>query len=164
MPARQFKPFSYQANNIPLIVYPVKDENPIREIFQPANEESIKKHLDQLYKSWSKLLAKGSYHILFVWNLDKHKMVDVWLHDMKNFSDSGPLIECITFRDLERCSDAGIASGDSLIALAREEELRRRVNNLSDYLDRVKCQPEFPDDLQPQEKFGATNAPKALSR
>ena len=153
MSARQYKPFSYQVNKIPLIVYPVKDENPLREIFRPPNGDSIKKHLDKLYRSQQNLLSKGSYHILFVWNLHQRKMTDVWIHNLKNWSDSGPLVECLTFRDLQQCHDAGIASGDSLIALGREEELRRRLKNLPEYLDRLKYQPIFPEGLQPKEIF-----------
>ncbi len=149
MDARQYKPFSYRIA-IPLIVYPVRDENPLAEVF--TNTRSIKEHLDRLYKKHDKL-AKGDYHILFVWNLDGHRMTDIWIHDMKNWSDSGPLVECQTFRDLEICNDAGIASGDSLIVLGREEELRRKVKNLEEYLDREKHLPDFPLGMQPTTSF-----------
>jgi hypothetical protein len=153
MSARQYKPFSYQVETLPLIVYPVKDENPLEEIFDPANEPAIEKHLDKLYQTQKKILIRGNYHILFVWNLDRHRMTDVWIHYLKNWSDSGPLVECLTFRDLQLCHDAGIASGDSLIVLGREEELRRQLNNLPEYLDRLKHQPIFPAGLQPKKVF-----------
>jgi len=80
-------------------------------------------------------------------------MTDVWIHTMENWSDSGPLVECRTFRNLEPCTDAGIASGDSLIVLGREEELRRDLKILEDYSDRSKHLPAFPDDIMPTEKF-----------
>ena len=80
-------------------------------------------------------------------------MTDVWIHDMTNWSDSGPLLECITFRDLVVCDDAGIASGDSVIVLGREEELRRSVGNLREYVNRSKYNPDFPSCMTPTESF-----------
>jgi hypothetical protein len=81
-------------------------------------------------------------------------MTDVWIHDMQNWSDSGPLIECITFRGLEICHDAGIASGDSIIVLGREEELRRSSKDLTEYVDRSEHTPQFPEGMMPTEIFG----------
>lgn len=151
MMPRQYKPFTLYINKIPLIVYPVKDENPLQEIFQ--NENDIQENLKKLY-SKNRSLLTGNYHILFVWNLEGERMTDVWVHNMENWSDSGPLIECYTFRGLKQCDDAGIASGDSIIALAREEELRRQCASMEKFVDRSKVQPEFPDGMQPDEIFG----------
>jgi len=149
--ARQYKPFNLNVNNIPLIVYPVKDENPLYDVFKDKAE--IVDHLNQLYTKNKSILQKGEYHILFVWNLESERMTDVWIHSMKNWSDSGPLIECLTFRSLEICHDAGIASGDSITALGREEELRRRSNSLKEYVDRSKHIPDFPEGMVPEEEF-----------
>lgn len=149
--ARQYMPFTLHFNKIPLIVYPVKDESPIAEVFE--NEDDIQEHLEELYKN-NKALLSGNYHILFVWNLDGERMTDVWVHNMKNWSDSGPLLDCYTFREMKPCEDAGIASGDSIIALGREEELRRRCELLEQYIDRSKLIPTFPEGLQPDKTFG----------
>ncbi len=151
--ARQYKPFNYSFKNIPLIVYPVKDENPLNEVFSNTDTNSINKHLDDLYDGHSKILDTGNYHILFVWNLEGNRMVDVWIHNMSNWSNSGPLLSVFTFRNLEICDDAGIASGDSIITLAREEELRRKIGNIDEYVDRNKYMPTFPDGMQPIESF-----------
>lgn len=150
MSARQYKAFSYEYKNIPLIIYPVKDECPLTVVFNNADE--IKQHIESLY-DLNPQLIKRSYHILFVWNLENKRMTDVWIHYANTFSDSGPLLECHTFKDLEKCNDAGIASGDSVIALGREEELRRELNDLKEYVDRNKCQPKFPEGMQPVEAF-----------
>lgn len=151
MNPRQYKPFTSNFKNIPRIIYPVKDENPLQDVFR--NEAEISAHLDELYGQHRETLDKGSYHILFVWNLEGHRMTDVWTHDMKNWSDSGPLLECFTFRDLDTCEDAGIASGDSVIVLGREEELRRTLPNLEEYVDRSKHLPVFPEGMQPVKRF-----------
>lgn len=151
MNPRQYKPYTSTFKTIPRIIYLVKDENPLQNVYN--DEAEITSHLDGLYTKHADELEKGSYHILFVWNLEGHRMTDVWIHDMKNWSDSGPLLECITFRDLDMCQDAGIASGDSVIVLGREEELRRSLPSLEKYVDRGKYMPEFPDGMQPTEQF-----------
>lgn len=153
MSARQYKPLFYTKLSIPLIVYTVKDENPLDEIYDPTDHNSINNHLDTIYKQFISILSKGNYHILFIWNLNGHRMTDIWMHDMKNWSDSGPLVNCITFRDLNICNDAGIASGDSLIVLGREEEFRRSVNNFEEYLNPNNHFATFPKNMQPTESF-----------
>ena len=148
--SRQYIPFTIEVENIPLIVYPVKDENPLEEVFN--NKEDIVKHINELYKQ-NPVLIVGEYHILFVWNLDKERMTDVWIHKMENWSDSGPLISCKTFRCYEECTDAGIASGDSIIVLGREEELRRHSKDIGTFIDRSKKLPEFPNGFTPDTEF-----------
>ena len=149
MVPRQYLPFSLKLT-VPLIVYPVLDENPLGPIYSGASD--LEQHLADLYSAHMSL-KKCAYHILFCWNLEGHRMTDVWIHAMENWSDSGPLIECLTFRDLEPCDDAGIASGDSLIVLGREEELRRSLPDLECYIDRSKCMPTFPAGMQPNQEF-----------
>ena len=83
---RQYKPFNHKELGIPIVVYPVKDENPLEEVFDKKDSKSIIKHLDNLYKKNEKVLSKGQYYILFVWNLGGHRMTDVWMHNMKNWS------------------------------------------------------------------------------
>ena len=151
MNSRQYKPYTSTFKTIPRIIYPVKDENPLQDVYK--NETEITAYLDRLYSKHAEALERGSYHILFVWNLEGHRMIDIWIHDMKNWSDSGPLLECLTFRDLDTCEDAGIASGDSVIVLGREEELRRTLSDLEEYVDRAKHVPVFPDGMEPSEPF-----------
>jgi len=156
MTPRQYKPFNYRINDINLIVYPVKDESPLDKIFDPKNKPDMLAYLETLYKKNNKLLSKGNYHILFIWNLDGNKMTDVWIHNMKNWSDSGPLLDGYIFKNSELTQDAGIASGDSVIALGREEELRRKLGKeikLNDYVDRTKYIPEFPAGMEPKDSF-----------
>lgn len=151
MTSRQYKPFSLTLCNQNLIVYPVLDENPLSDVFNKSAD--IETHLSELYKKNQSTLQKGQYHIVFVWNLDGKRMTDVWINSINDWTDSGPILECYTFRETEPCDDAGIASGDSIIALGREEELRRKCSSLEEYLDRSKLQPEFPEGMQPIKKF-----------
>jgi hypothetical protein len=131
-------------------VYPVLDECPLADIFKDVSE--IKDHLHALYLK-NPIIIKGQYQIVFVWNLEGKRMTDVWVHLLNEWSDSGPILECYTFRELSPCQDAGIASGDSIIAIAREEELRRRCKTLEQYLDRSQVQPKFPTGMHPMLEF-----------
>ena len=148
--ARQYIPFSQNVSTKDLIIYPVLDENPLKQVF--SDQSAITEHLQNLYQKFD-CLKKGQYHIVFVWNLEGKKMTDVWIHSLNEWSDSGPILECHTFRELEECTDAGIASGDSIIALGREEELRRSCSSLEEYLRRVNIQPVFPEEMQPDKNF-----------
>lgn len=146
----QYLPCNHKINQIDLIVYPVLDENPLKDVFE--NESEIKKHLDQLYKKFN--LEEGRYHIIFAWNLNGNKMVDVWIHKLENWSEGcGPLLKVRTFENLEETNEAGIASGDSIMTLGREEELRRSFETLEDYLDREKYLPEFLEGFKPDKRF-----------
>ena len=160
----QYKPFNHKYKKIPLIVYPVKDENPLVDIFDPSKTNSIQKHLDKLYQM-NAFLNKGNYHILFVWNMEGNRMTDVWIHNINKLSNtSGPLLDCITFNNLKRCTDAGIASGDSILTLGREEELRRTVKSLKDYIDRKKHVPNFPKGMTPTKSFYSSTCKDSLRR
>ncbi len=150
MADRQYIPFSHKINNISLIIYPAKDENPVYDVFK--NKGEIKKYLNELFARHPEI-NRGEYHIIFVWNLENQRMADIWVHSMKNWSDSGPMIECYIFKGLEICNDAGIASGDGIIVLGREEELRRKIGKLEEYVNREKYIPEFLDEYRPVEEY-----------
>lgn len=153
MMARQYKPFTITVKNIPLIIYPVNAEDLLQDIYEPLDRASITKHITTLYDKKEKVIVKGEYNILFIWNLAGQRMTDVWIHSLENWSDSGRLLECLTFRKLDTCNDAGIASGISNIVLEREEELRRHIENLSEYVDRTRYTPTFPEGMAPTENF-----------
>jgi hypothetical protein len=149
--ARHFIPFNLKLKNIPVIVYPVKDGAPLQDIFESKFE--IQRHLEDLY-SQNSSIQKFDYHIVFVWNLEGNRMTDVWMHRMANWDNSsGPLVECMIFENLKESNDAGIASGDTLIVLAREEEFRRKIGDLEKYLKRSDVMPEFPKEFIPKEDF-----------
>lgn len=148
--SRIYKPYNLELNKTPIIVYPIKDENPLEKVFKSNNH--IIKHLKELYGKYEDL-EEGDYHIVFVWNLEGKRMTDVWIHSLENYSDSGPLIDVITFEDTEEVTDAGVASGDSILVLAYEEMLRREVKDLDVYLDRSNVLPKFPMNFGPEDEF-----------
>ena len=143
-----YHPFNYKINETPLIVYIAKDIQGFER-----KDNSIEKYLDSVYESNKELLSRGNYHILIVWSLKKERMVDIWVHDINNFEDTGPLIDCYVFKDTERFLSNGQAAGDEIIILGREEELRRDINNLEEYVDRSKNIPNLPAYLKPSQDF-----------
>jgi hypothetical protein len=150
---RFYIPFSLRIAAIPLMVYPVKDENPLEAVFDRRDKQSIRVHIRALYKKQKKVLSEGLYHILFVWNLHGQRMTDVWIHSLNTIAaPSGPLQKVYTFQGLEPYT-IEVASGDTLIVLAREEELRRKIGDLQKYVKRPSYIPDFPMDMQPYENF-----------
>jgi len=153
MKDRFYIPFTMKVKGKTLIVYLIKDENRLENIFDRSDKKSILKHIRTLYKKQRKLLSQGMYHIVFIWNLENRRMTDVWIHNVNTIAaPSGPLQKVHTFRDFEPY-DIEISSGDTLIVLAREEELRRKVIRIDKYLQRPKYIPDFPFDMQPYEDF-----------
>ncbi len=148
---RQYKPFNHVINGVQLIIYPVKDNNPLQAVYDPKDKKQMLSHIEALYIKHKTALSKGNYHILFVWNLKGKRMTDVWVHSIENFADadSGPLLENYVFKDLALSKEAGIASGDSIIVLGREEELRRQLGTVKvqEYANREKHMPEFPKGM-----------------
>ena len=144
-----YKPLNHKIFDIPLIIYVAKEI----EGFDRNKKNSVEDYLESVYKVNAELLNKGSYHIIIVWSLDGNKMADIWVNDMNNFEDTGPVIDCFVFKETERFVTTGQAAGDEMIVLGREEELRRKINNLDEYVDRSKYLPDFPEYMQLLEEF-----------
>lgn len=153
MKDRFYIPFSLKIVDKPLIVYLVKDENPLTNVFDSKTKRSVVSHLKRLYSKNKAALSKGLYHIVFLWNLKNHRMADVWIHTLNSIAEkSGPLQEVHIFQDLQPYH-IEVSSGDTLIVLAREEELRRKMADMKKYLNRPKYIPDFPFEMQPYEDF-----------
>ncbi|MBP9691557.1 hypothetical protein KBD81_05770 [Candidatus Woesebacteria bacterium] len=77
----------------------------------------------------------ASYIICFIWAMEGKKMVDVWKF-VDNYVDdrSGPLGDVRVYKEGTISTDAGLASGNTLLVLGYEEKLRRQSKDLKDYL------------------------------
>ncbi len=150
----QYKPFNHQIGDIPLIIYPVKWGQSLKDLVK--NEDEIKQKLNKLYKLQSEDLEVGLYHIVFVWNFGGYFLTDVWIY-RKAFFNSGytetSLDFCRTYKDDSPYHDAGLASGNTIVTIGREQEHSWKFDSLEDYLDRSKSMPEFPPGFAPDEKF-----------
>lgn len=156
MPARFYRPFTKEFGSRPSIVYPARDsEHPLGRAYSPADMSGIVAHLDELYATHPDRLERGTHHIVFAWALGTVAMTDIWMHDENPTSHtSGPLVNVETFDGLEPSVDVGVASGDTLIVLGREEELRRHTGELTVYLSREIIMPDLPDGFCLDRPFG----------
>ncbi len=149
MSARQYLPIHESFEGQRTIIYPVKDEVPLRDIFK--NKEQLIAYVEEVYRHNS--LPNSQYHIAFVWNKHGTPMLDVWINMVNEHSDSGPLLNYLGFENtrlIDKPSD--IASGDTIIALSGEEMKRRKFSSTEEYLTDLTL-PEFPNGLMPEEEF-----------
>jgi hypothetical protein len=146
---RQYKPLHYTIDNFPVIVYATKDESPITEVLPTQTE--LKAYVESLIMENANIRT-GNYAVIFVWNNLGKPMGDVWMMEENTESNSGPLVECFAFAGKEQSVSGDIASGDTVIALAAEEQKRRQFSELSQYLSDESPAP-FPEGMTPQEEY-----------
>lgn len=150
-----YKAFIKKVSEIPVIVYPCMG----LETVVNRGKENIGKHLESLYSKQERLLSRGEYHIVILWDEitdDKESnshdvMTDVWIFDKLDSWGSGPLVDVKIFRNYELETSIGVSAGDGLLMLGREEELRRNSNSLRDYLTGSRA--TLPKDIEPTEEF-----------
>jgi len=152
---RFYRPFTmYSKKFPPRIVYPARDEGRLDLVFDRTRPGALEAHIDSLYAERKELKA-GAYHILVVWALKGKPMLDVWVMSMTNYySLSGPFVTCKTFTGTKPSHDTGLASGDGLIVLGYEEELRRALDRkITFYTNRQKYLPNIPATVLTLEPF-----------
>ncbi len=151
----QYKPFNHRANDVPLIIYPVKsDDNSVKNIVKDSAH--ILRKLDELYAKYSEELQIGIYHIVFIWGWGGYFMTDIWIYRQAFFSDEygdTSLDFCKTYKDLEPHQAAGLASQNTIVTLGREQEHRWKFDSVEEYVDRSKSIPDFPTGFTPSEEF-----------
>lgn len=138
-----FRNLDYKINNKHVIVYPDKDAV---GAYKGFDYESLGKYIENIINENKEYFKGSTYLIVFLWNYEGKKMVDIWKFDA-NFVDdrSGPLGEAKIFKEGKECSDLGLASGSTLMILGYEEKLRRQSDNIQAYFDGPS--PELPLEI-----------------
>lgn len=117
---------------IPVIVYPDKDA---KAAFGTRCWADITELLTTLFVKDEAYYRASAYVIVFMWSYNEDRMFDVWRFTENHVDDrSGPLGEVIVYRNEERCTDLGLASGNTLLVLGHEERQRRQSINTTAYL------------------------------
>lgn len=151
----QYKPFNYSVNDLPLIIYPIKSANDLHSIL--TNRNAIQQHLNTLYKKHDEVLVRGVFHVVFIWVWRGLLMTDIWIQQRntlgEDVNEEIGIEKCITFKGIDEYSPVGIASGNTMVTLGREQEHRWKFDSLEEYLDRSKSMPDFPDGFAPVEEF-----------
>ncbi len=159
MEPKQYLPYRIFLKNIPIIIYPAKDDADISKAFSRSEISSIEEYLFRVLPVFEDKITGADVLVCYVWNDGKIPMVDVWKITRNTISDdSGFLYDCFILRDDVIELFMGIASGNSLIVLTSEELLLRKLiieewKTFFEASDREKYIPEFPLDSNPTEKF-----------
>lgn len=148
---RHYTPLKLSINNLPVIIYVAKDESPVTNIL-PTQKQVID-YVQALF-SENPNIQRGLYAVVFVWNKNDKPMADVWMHSHNNHGGSDPLLECFAFAGKEQSLTGDVASGDTIIALAAEEQKRRQFSGFDEYLLDNSPAP-FPEGLAPAEDYPA---------
>ena len=152
---RLYIPFTIFSKDLPpRIVYPARDEGRLDRVFKRTDPRALHCHLEQLYKQHQEIRT-GSYHVVVIWSLKGVAMTDVWIMSMDNYyALSGPFVICKTFAGMKPSADTGLASGDTLLMLGAEEELRRYLHRpIKEYANRAKYLPNLPATVMCMEAF-----------
>lgn len=148
---RQYKPIYLTIDTFPAIVYVAKDESPVIEAL--PSQADVKMYVEELLGENTNIRT-GNYAIVFVWNDRGKAMADVWMLGENTHSNSGLLYECFAFAGKEQSVSGDIASGDTIIALAAEEQKRRQFASTQEYL--ADTSPAaFPEGMTPTEEYPA---------
>lgn len=141
-------------DDFPVIIYVAKDEVPVTNIL--ATQAEVKAYVSELFLENPNILH-GQYGIVFVWNKNGIPMADIWIHTNNEHSNSGPLLENFAIANKDQSVSGDIASGDTIIALAAEEQKRRQFNSVSEYIQ-SDAPALFPEASKPIEEYPGVKA------
>jgi hypothetical protein len=148
---RQYKPLYLTIEDFPVIVYIAKDESPVTEVL--PTQADVRAYVERLFIENANIKT-GDYAIVFVWNDHGKEMADVWMLGDNTHSNSGPLYECFAFAGSEQSMSGDIASGDTIITLAAEEQKHRQIGDRRRYLADTSTA-VFPEGMAPKEDYPA---------
>jgi hypothetical protein len=144
-----FKNLDFKIDGKHVIVYPDKDAV---GAYKGFDYDSLKKYIEDIIHKNNDYFKDSTYLIVFIWNYEGNKMVDIWKFDA-NFVDdrSGPLGEAKIFKEGVECHDLGLASGSTLMILGYEEKLRRQAGDINAYFQGPP--PELPLEIINKQDF-----------
>lgn len=156
---KQYMPVSYNYKNIPIVIYPAKDDGLLERAFSRNDSGSLEKYVNSVIDSDSAFYENTDMLVAYVWNQDKVPYCDMWKVNRNGISDdSGFLYDARIYKDHEIITDMGVASGNSSIVLTAEEMLLRDLViskglSFTEAADREVYQARFPMGFVPAEKF-----------
>jgi len=156
---KQYLPISYKFSNIPVVVYPAKDDGYLERAFSRIDHNSIQKYVSSVIKSDMGFCKDADMIIAYVWNQEDVPYCDLWRINRNEISDdSGFLYDARIYKGLEVITDMGVASGNSSIVLTAEEMLLRELIigkglSFEDASNRERYRARFPVGFVPAEGF-----------
>jgi hypothetical protein len=157
--SKQYMPYKVMYGNIPVVIYPAKDDAVLTKAFDRNKPGCIESYVLEALMAHDDSVSAADMIIAYVWNDGSTRMVDPWIVNRNKLSDdSGFLYDCFTLKEFERVTNMGVSSGNSLITFTAEEMLLRElilVQGLSfkEAADRSKYRARFPLGYLPDEEF-----------
>jgi len=128
-----FNSIDFHIDGKQVIVWP--DKEAVKAYFGMSYKD-IEKYIKEIIYKDEKYFKDSDYLVAFMWRYKKDKMIDIWKFDSNYVDDrSGPLGEVRIYRNQSRCTNLGMASGNTLLVLGYEEKLRRQSKDLQEYLE-----------------------------
>jgi hypothetical protein len=156
---KQYLPISYRHKEIPVIIYPAKDDGKLELAFSRSDIGCLEKYIDSLLKENESSYRDADIIVTIIWNQKDVPHCDIWKINRNKYSDdSGFLYDVQVYKNLLPVSDMGVASGNTSIVITAEEMLLRELilkNGLSfsQASDRKIYQAKFPAGFVPAENF-----------
>lgn len=156
---KQFIPISYKFKNIPVVLYPAKDDGILEKAFSRHEPGSLEKYVNSVVEQDFDFFKDADMILAYVWNQDKTPYCDVWKVNRNDISDdSGFLYDVRIYSDRKLVTDMGVASGNSSIVVTAEEMLLRDLIikdklSIAEAADRKRYQARFPVGFVPAEDF-----------
>ena len=141
-----YNPYSVKIREFSMIVYL---DLGIEKVLERKNS-AIQHHIDALIDKNS-LPKDTDYLIAILWADGSNLMTDIWIFTKTDAWGSGPLADVRIFQGNNPVNSIGIGSGNTLMVLGNEEELRRTSKSLRKYLSGPR--PKLPDYLLLKEDF-----------
>jgi len=156
---KQYLPISAEYRDVPLVIYPAKDDGRIEDIFDRSEPGCLEGYLDSILATNWPLFKDADMIIAVVWGNEGKEHCDVWKLNRNTLSDdSGFLYDVHIFAGTKKVTNMGAASGNTSIVITAEEmQLRELVLvkglSIKEAADRSKYQARFPAGFLPEESF-----------
>jgi hypothetical protein len=155
---RFYRPLLHTATGKPTITYPSNDEGHLDQLLSRTTARSVEDFVEATLSVNEKLVEPADYLISIPWSDGKQLYLDVWMYQMANITQAGPLVTAFTFADQVSIDDAGTTSGDGLMLLGYEEALRHTSKSLNAYLTNPDRCDDLPHACRADEDFYTLHA------
>jgi hypothetical protein len=156
---KQYLPITDSYNEIPIVIYPAKDDGQIDKVFNRKGLGNLQKYVNQIIMENIDYYSDSDIVLAYIWNQGSTPYCDIWKVNRNQLSDdSGFLYDARIYKNTDQVTDMGVASGNTLIVLTAEEILLRDLilkNGLSfsEAANREKYYAHFPAGYVPIESF-----------
>ena len=159
---RFYRPLLHSVDSRPVVIYPAKDTNNLDSHLPRTTGGTVEQYVTSTLKANEAQLAAADYVIAIPWSDGPRLYLDAWYFQMANISDSDPLINAVTYAGDTQVTDLGTTSGDAMILLGYEEQLRHAARSLTEYLADADRSDELPHTCRADEDYYTLQAIRTI--